>query len=91
MDFVGSVISGAVDVATGKGGSPVTNVINNTTVNNVSITTITIITTNTTINITAIDVIILVIGLQIFFTADDNVVRLCELYTKRVICIFSIN
>ena len=44
MDFVGSVISGAVDVATGKGGSTVTNVITTTTINIITITiTITVI------------------------------------------------
>ena len=52
MDFVGSVISGAVDVATGKGGSPVKNVIT-TTVKTVTINTITIIITTST-NIIAI-------------------------------------
>ena len=88
MDFVGSVISGAVDVATGKGGSPVKNVIT-TTVKTVTITTITIIIT-TTINFIAIIVIIVVIGSQIVFTADDNVVRLCELYTKSNLYFFQL-
>ena len=61
MDFVGSVISGAVDVATGKGGPQVTNVITTTTINTITLTiTINTITTIIIVTITTIIIITVV-------------------------------